>query len=209
MVRAAILVSGEGTLFQSVLDSKFFGELPELELVAVIATEANDNMLRRAVNANVEAFVVEPSNFPTRLSHSMAVSNKLKDMDIDLVILAEYGMPLGVISTQFRKRIIGVYPSLVPAFCEEGCDPVAEAITRGCRVTGATAFFADIDGHIGPIILQQTVDILESDTPESLGKRILEDAQWRLLPKAVTLFSTGRLEIHGDRVSILPEPADK
>ena len=209
MVRAAILTSGEGTLFQSVLDAMFFGEIPDFELVGVITTKENAYTARRAANAGVCLFTVEPEDFPTLLSYSMAISNKLKDMDIDLVILAGYGMPLGVISTQFRKRIIGVYPSLVPAFCTEGCDPVAEAITRGCKVTGATAFFADIDGHIGPIILQQTVDILESDTPESLGKRILEDAQWRLLPKAVTLFSKGRLEIHGDRVSILPEPTDK
>ena len=120
MVRAAILVSGNGMLLQSVLDAMYFGEIPDFELVAVICTDENAYAMRRAKNANVESIVVEPENFPTKFSYSMAISNKLKDMDIDLVIVADYDMPLGVISTQFRKRIIGVYPSLIPAFVN--CD---------------------------------------------------------------------------------------
>lgn len=202
MVRAAILVSGSGMLFQSVLDSVFFGEIPNFELVAVICTEENSYTMRRAKNANVEAFVVEPDDFPTKISYSMAISNKLKDMDIDLVILAGYDMPLGVVSTQFRKRIIGVYPSLIPAFVNCDDSPARAALERGCKITGATAFFADIDGNIGPIIAQQPVEIRQGDTPESLSKRIMEEAEWRLLPKAVMLFCEGRLEIHGDRVVI-------
>ena len=202
MVRAAILVSGGGTLFQSVLDSMYFGEIPDFQLVAVICTEANEYTLRRAKNAGVEAFVVEPEDFPTRLSYSMAISNKLKDMDIDLVIIAGYSMPLGVISAQFRKRIIGVYPALVPAFAGTGEDPVKAALDRGCKLTGATAYFADIDGNLGPIIAQQAVEIRPDDTPDTLSRRILEEAQWRLLPKAVKLFCENRLEIHGDTVVI-------
>ncbi len=205
MIRAAALVSGDGTLLQTVLDSMYFGEIPNFELSAVICTESDAYALRRARNSGVEAFVVEPSLFPTKLSYSMAVSNKLRDMDIDLVILAGYNMPLGVISTQFRKRIIGVYPSLIPAFvnCDEA--PERAALERGCRVTGATAFFADIDGNIGAIIAQQAVDILPNDTPESLARRILEDAEWKLLPRAIILYCQNRLEIHGDRVIIKGE----
>lgn len=202
MVRAAILVSGGGTLFQSVLDSMYFGEIPDFQLVAVICTEANEYTLRRAKNAGVEAFVVEPEDFPTRLSYSMAISNKLKDMDIDLVIIAGYSMPLGVISAQFRKRIIGVYPALIPAFSDAAEDPVKAALDRGCKLTGATAYFADIDGNLGPIIAQQAVEIRPDDTPDTLSRRILEEAQWRLLPKAVKLFCENRLEIHGDTVVI-------
>ena len=198
MIRAAALVSGDGALLQTVLDSMYFGEIPNFELCAVICTESDAYALRRARNSGVEAFVVEPSLFPTKLSYSMAVSNKLRDMDIDLVILAGYNMPLGVISTQFRKRIIGVYPSLIPA-------PERAALERGCRVTGATAFFADIDGNIGPIIAQQAVDIIPNDTPESLSRRIMEDAEWKLLPKAIILYCQNRLEIHGDRVIIKNE----
>lgn len=205
MVRAAILVSGNGTLFQSVLDSMYFGEIPDFELVAVICTEANAYTMRRAANANVEAIVVEPDNFPTKLSYSMAISNKLRDMDIDLVILAGYNMPLGVISTQFRKRIIGVYPALIPAFVNCDDSPVRAALERGCKVTGATAFFADIDGNIGPIIAQHAIDIHPDDTLESLKQRVVEEAEWKLLPKAIILFCQNRLEIHGERVIIKGE----
>ena len=173
MVRAAILVSGNGLLLQSVLDAMYFGEIPDFELVAVICTDENAYAMRRAKNANVESIVVEPENFPTKFSYSMAISNKLKDMDIDLVIVADYDMPLGVISTQFRKRIIGVYPSLIPAFVNCDDSPVRAAMERGCKVTGATAFFADIDGNIGPIIAQQAIDIDPEDTLQSLNQRIM------------------------------------
>ena len=204
MVRAAILVSGNGMLLQSVLDAMYFGEIPDFELVAVICTDENAYAMRRAKNANVESIVVEPENFPTKFSYSMAISNKLKDMDIDLVVLAGFNMPLGVISTQFRKRIIGVYPSLIPAFvnCDES--PARAALERGCRVTGATAYFADIDGNIGPIIAQQAVEIKPNDTPETLERRIMEEAEWKLLPRAIILYCQNRLEIHGERVVIKP-----
>ena len=180
MIRAAALVSGDGALLQTVLDSMYFGEIPNFELTAVICTESDAYALRRARNSGVEAFVVEPSLFPTKLSYSMAISNKLRDMDIDLVILAGYNMPLGVISTQFRKRIIGVYP-------------VSYTHLRAHET---------LDGNIGAIIAQQAVDILPNDTPESLSRRILEDAEWKLLPQAISLYCQGRLEIHGDRVVI-------
>ena len=205
MVRAAILVSGNGMLLQSALHAMYFGQIPDFELVAVICTDENAYAMRRAKNANVESIVVEPENFPTKFSYSMAISNKLKDMDIDLVIVADYDMPLGVISTQFRKRIIGVYPSLIPAFVNCDDSPVRAAMERGCKVTGATAFFADIDGNIGPIIAQQAIDIDPEDTLQSLNQRIMEEAAWKLLPKAVALFCQGRLEIHGERVVIKPE----
>lgn len=205
MIRAAVLVSGDGALLQTVLDSVYFGEIPNFELAAVICTDPDAYALRRTSSAGVQATIVEPSLFPTKLSYSMAISNKLRDMDIDLVILAGYSMPLGVISTQFRKRIIGVYPSLIPAFLNCGEDPVRAALERGCRVTGATVFFADIDGNIGPIISQQAVDILPNDTPEALSRRIMEEAEWKLLPKAIILYCQNRLEIHGDRVIIKGE----
>ena len=202
MIRAAVLVSGDGGKLQTILDSMYFGEIPNFELTAVICTEPDAYALRRAGNSGVQAFVVEPSLFPTKLSYSMAISNKLKDMDIDLVIVADYDMPLGVISTQFRKRIIGVYPSLIPAFVNCDDSPVRAAMERGCKVTGATAFFADIDGNIGPIIAQQAIDINPDDTLQSLNQRIMEEAAWKLLPKAVALFCQNRLEIHGERVII-------
>lgn len=202
MTRAAVLVSGDGALLQAILDSMYFGEIPDFRLCAVICSDEGAYAMRRAKNAGVEAFAVEPAMFPTRLSYSKAVCNKLMDMDIDLVILAGYDMPLGVISMQFRKRIIGVYPSLVPAFSDCEGSPVKAAIERGCRVTGATVYFADDDGNIGPIISQQAVDILPGDTAETLTQRITQEAAWKLLPSAVILYCRGMLEIRGDRVVI-------
>lgn len=202
MIRTAVLVSGNGVRLQSVLDSMYFGELPDFELTAVIMTEADQYALRRASNAGVPAYVVETSDFPTKLSYSMAISNKLRDMDIDLVVLAGYDMPLGVVATQFKSRIIGVYPSLVPAFTGKDDDPIRSALERGCKITGATAYFADIDGGIGSIIAQYPVAVKQDDDVDSLALRILEEAEWKLLPKAIGLYCGGKLEIHGERVII-------
>ena len=115
MVRAAVLASGDGDQLQAVLDAIYFKELPNIELVAVICPQRDAYAMKRALNAGVPAYVVDPDLFPTNTSHSMAVANKLKDMDIELVILAGYGRPLGVIPYQFKNRIIGSIPALYPA----------------------------------------------------------------------------------------------
>jgi len=202
MIKAAALVSGSGANLQAVLDSVYFNEIPDFELGAVICDEEGAYALTRAKNAGVPAYVVDPSDFPTPLSHSMAVSAKLRDMDIDLVFLAGYTMPLGVIANQFRNRVIGTYPALVPAF--ESCDgdPVRAALERGCKVSGSTAYFADADGRIGAVILQKAVDILPDDSVETLSRRIMEEAEWKILPRALILYCQDKLRIHGERVII-------
>ena len=201
MVRTAILVSGDGGLRQTSLDSMYFREIPNFELTAVICTEEDAYAMRRARNAKIPAFVVEPENFPTKLSYSMAIATKLKDMDIDLVVVAGYNMPLGAIASNFRNKVIGTFPALVPA-CERETDPVRAVLERGCKITGATAYFADVDGHVGPVILQQAVNILPNDTVATLSQRITEEAEWKLLPKAIILYCQNRLEIHGGRTVI-------
>lgn len=203
MIRAAALVSGDGSKLQSILDALYFSELPELELVAVISPEKDSNALKRAASFQIPTFVVDPELFPNMTSHSMAVANKLKDMDIDLVILAGYRLELGVIPFQYKNRIIGTYPSLIPAFADvpDG-DIFRAALERGIKITGATAYFADRDGTVGNIILQKAVDVLPGDTPEALARRILQEAEWILLPEAVSLYCQGRLSVHGSRVVI-------
>ena len=119
MVRAAALASGDGARLQAILDSMYFKEIPNFELVAVISPQRDAYAMKRALNAGVPAYVVDPELFPTMTSHSMAIANKLRDMDIELVILAGYDLPLGVVPYQFKNRIIGTCPSLYPAF--EGC----------------------------------------------------------------------------------------
>ncbi len=202
MVRAAILASGDGGRLQAILDAMYFKEIPNFDLVAVICPRREDYAMTRAANGGVPAYVVDPELFPNSTSHSMAVANKLRDMDIELVILAGYDQPLGVVPYQFRNHIIGTYPALAPAFEDVDEDVNRAVLERGVKVTGATAYFADGDGGVGGIILQKAIDVLPDDTPESLGRRVMEECEWKLLSRAVALYCGGRLEIHGKRVIV-------
>ena len=202
MVRAAALVSGDGARLQAILDSMYFKEIPNFELVAVISSARDVYAMKRALNAGVPAYVVDPELFPNATSHSMAVANKLKDMDIELVILAGYDQPLGVIPYQFKNRIIGTYPALYPAFEETEGDIQRAVLERGVKVTGATSYFADGDGRVGSIILQHAVEVQADDTPEALSRRVLEEGEWRILSQSVILYCSGKLKIHGNRVLI-------
>ena len=203
MIRAAALASGDGGKLQAILDALYFGELQNFELVAVISPEKDCRAMRRAVNAGVSAYVVDPDLFPTMTTHSMAVANKLKDMDIELVILADYDVSLGVIPYQFKNRIIGTYGALYPAFEDCEGDLSAAVLERGCKLTGATSFFADGDGRVGAIIDQRSVVVLPNDTPETLSRRVMEEAEWTLLTDAVKLFCAGKLAIQDNKVKII------
>ena len=205
MVRAAALVSGDGAKLQAILDSMYFKEIPDFELVAVISSEKDAYAMKRALNAGVPAYVVDPELFPNMTSHSMAVANKLKDMDIELVILAGYDMPLGVIPYQFKNHIIGTFPALYPAFEDAEGDVQRAVLERGVKITGATAYFADADGRVGGIILQRAIEVMPDDTPDSLRRRVLEDAEWKLLSQAVSLYCANRLSIRGNCVIIEAE----
>lgn len=195
-------MSGDGAKLQAILDSMYFKEIGNFELVAVISPEKDVYAMKRALNAGVPAYVVDPELFPTMTSHSMAIANKLKDMDIDLVILAGYDRPLGVVPYQFKNRIIGTYPALYPAFADVEGDPCRAALERGVKVSGATAYFADGEGGIGGIILQKAVNVSPDDTAETLRQRIMEEGEWKILSQAVSLYCAGRLAIHGNRIII-------
>ena len=202
MVRAAALVSGDGAKLQAILDSMYFKEIPDFELVAVISSAKDVYAMKRALNAGVPAYVVDPELFPNSTSHSMAIANKLRDMDIELVILAGYDLPLGVVPYQFKNRIIGTFPALYPAFEDTEGDIQRAVLERGVKVTGATAYFADADGRVRSIILQRAVEVKPDDTPETLGRRVLEEAEWRILSQAVGLYCAGKLSVRGNRVLI-------
>ena len=191
MIRSAVLVSGKGTKLQSLLDSVFFGEIPELQLVAVISSDAGAYALKRARNAGIETVVVEPSVFPNDTSYDMAIRNKLKDMDIELVINAGFYPGIGrETAKSFRGKVIAVQPSLVPAFETLRGDAVHEAVlARGLKVTGATVHFVNEIPDGGKILLQKAVDILPTDTAETLQRRVMEQAEWVLLPKAVEMVA--------------------
>lgn len=202
MIRAAALASGDGVKLQAILDSVYFKEIPNFELVAVICPQKDAYAMKRAISAKVPAYVVDPELFPTMTSHSMAVANKLRDMDIELVILAGYDLPLGVIPYQFKNRMIGTYPALFPAFEEHEGDIHRAVLERGVKITGATAYFADGDGRVGGIISQKAVDVLPGDDTASLSRRVTEEAEWKILTEAVKLYCQGKLSVRGNRVVI-------
>lgn len=207
MIRGAVLVSGNGTKFQSLLDSIFFGEIPELSIVAVISSDPTAYALTRAKNAEIESVVVEPDMFPNDSSYDMAIRNKLKDMDIEFVILAGFQPGVGRETAKaFRNRIIAVHPSLVPSFAELHGLAVHEAVLQqGLKITGATAYLVSETGGIGPVLLQAAVPVQEDDDAMTLQRRVLMDAEWKLLPEAVKLWCAGKFELHGGRARLLPE----
>ena len=125
-------------------------------------------------------------------------------MDIELVILAGYDVPLGVIPYQFKNRVIGTVPALYPAFHDSEGDPVALTLDSGLKVAGATAYFSDGDGRVGAVILQRSLEVLPEDTVSTLSARLMEECEWPLLSEAVSLFCAGRLSVRGRRVEIKP-----
>ena len=204
MVRAAALVAGDETRLRALLDSVYFKEIPNFELAAVISCEKNSAAMRRATSSGIPAFMVDPDLFPTNDSYTLAVSNKLSDMDIDLVILAGWTLPLGIIAYKYKNRTIGTFPSLIPAFQTENV--FRSILERGVKITGATAYFADEEGNVGNIILQKAVDVAQNDTPETLALRVFDEGEKIILPLAIGLFCSGRLGLHGRRVVITEVP---
>lgn len=209
MVKTAILVSGGGTNLQAILDSHLFGNLPNCELTAVISSNPNAYALQRAQMAKVPTYVVDVSVFPNRQSFCSALLDKLRDLDIELVVLAGFLYVLSpAIVSEYSSRMINIHPSLIPAFCGDGYYGLRvhqEALAYGAKISGATAHFVTEECDAGPIILQKAVDILEGDTPKTLQRRIMEEAEWKILPEAIRLYCQGRLSVDGRIVHIAPE----
>ncbi len=208
VVKTVILVSGGGTNLQAIMDAHLFGEIPNCELTAVISSDPEAYALIRAKSANLPTYVVDRSLFPNEQSFNTAVEQKLQDLDAELVVLAGYVHPLGAGTLKaYENRIVNVYPSLLPAFGE--CDgntmePYEQAIRAGVKLSGATAYFVT-GGQTGPIILQQAVEVWEGDTPKTLQRRIMEEGEWKLLPKAVALYCQGQLRVADGAVHVTGE----
>ena len=211
MVKTAILVSGGGTNLQAVIDSHLFGEIPNCELTAVISSNPNAYALERARMSNVPAYVVDVNLFPNRTTFCRALLDKLQDLSIDLVVLAGFLYVLDApLVSRFKNRIINIHPALIPSFCGDGCyglEVHRRALAYGVKISGATAHFVTEECDAGPIILQKAVPIEEGDTPQTLQRRIMEQAEWRILPEAIRLYCQGRLSVEGRIVHILPEAA--
>ena len=209
MVKTAVLVSGGGTNLQAILDSHLFGDLPNCELTAVISSNPDAYALQRAQMAKVPTYVVDVSVFPNRQSFCNAILDKLRDLDIELVVLAGFLYVLSpAIVKEYSNRMINIHPSLIPAFCGDGYYGLRvheEALAYGAKISGATAHFVTEECDAGPIILQKPVLIQEGDTPKTLQRRIMEEAEWKILPEAIKLYCQGRLSVDGRIVHIAPE----
>ena len=206
MVRTAVLVSGNGTNLQSIINAINFGRIKNCELAAVISSRPDAYALERAKSADIPSFVIDYKHFPNREGFNEAIYKKLKSLDIELVVLAGFLVVLGAsVVEAFENRIINIHPSLVPSFCGEGLYGLRvhqAALNYGVKLSGATAHFATAQADMGPVISQRAIEIHEDDTAESLQKRIMEEVEWNILPEAISLYCEDRLQVAGRIVHI-------
>lgn len=207
--RIAVLVSGGGTNLQALIDAQGRGELGGGQICAVVASKPGVYALERAAQASIPSYVVAQKDYPSSQAFTIALVDQLRALDIDLVVLAGFLVILtGEMVRAFPNAILNVHPALIPAFSGEGCYGLhvhEKALEYGVKVTGATVHFVSEECDGGPIVLQKAVDILEGDTPEVLQRRVMEQAEWIILPQAVSLFCQGRLRVEGRTVRILPQ----
>ena len=204
--KIAVLVSGGGTNLQALIDAQSRNELGGGEIAAVIATKPGAYALERAAKAGIPGYVLPRKEYANNQAYTVAMVEKLKELGIDLVVLAG----CMIIFTEelvktYPNAIINVHPALIPSFCGEGYYGlrVHEAALRyGVKLSGATVHFVSEECDGGPIIAQKSVAVREDDTPETLQKRIMEQAEWKLLPEAVALFCQGRITVDGRKVII-------
>ena len=206
MLRLAVLVSGGGTNLQAIMDSIQNGTITNAEIVTVISNNAGAYALERAKAYGAESLLLSPKDFDTREEFNQKLLETLKERDIDLVVLAGYlvVVPPCVIQ-EYENRIINIHPSLIPSFCGTGCYGLhvhEKALARGVKVSGATVNFVDEGTDTGPIILQKPVMVQQGDTPEILQKRIMEEAEWVIMPKAIDLIANGKVHVDGRTVTI-------
>lgn len=209
MLRIGVLVSGGGTNLQAILDKMEQGGLPDCRIVTVVSSRRNAGALARAEKYHIPAVCISRRDFNTLEEYDQALASHMSGCEVDLVVMAGFLSILGTgFISCFRGRIINIHPALIPSFCGKGyygLIPHQKALEYGVKVTGATVHFVDEETDAGPIIAQKAVDVLEEDTPEILQRRVMEQAEWKLLPEAIRLFAEGRLVIEGRKVKILPE----
>nr|WP_242968969.1 phosphoribosylglycinamide formyltransferase [Marasmitruncus massiliensis] len=196
--RVVVLVSGGGTNLQALIDAQDRGEIKNGEIVGVISSREDVFALERAKKAGIPAVVLSRRSFSSREDYDSALLAELRKLQADLVVLAGFLCILGETVVQaYDRRIINVHPSLIPSFCGDGFYGLKvheEALRYGVKVTGATVHFVDQVTDGGQIILQKAVPVEEGDTPETLQKRVMEQAEWELLPRAVSLFCEGKIK---------------
>ena len=205
-MKIAVLVSGGGTNLQAIIDAIENKTITNTEICLVYSNNPNAYALERAKKAGIKSVCKSPKEFENREDFNKALLQILKDADPDLIVLAGclVVIPEEVVKA-FEGRIINIHPSLIPSFCGTGYYGLKvheKALERGVRVSGATVHFVDEGTDTGPIILQKPVMIRQDDTPEVLQKRIMEQAEWKILPMAIDLIANNRVQIRGNKVFI-------
>ena len=206
--RIAVLVSGGGTNLQALIDAQGRGEIVNGEISIVISSAPEVYALERAKNAGIPSCVLDRKKYPSSQAMTVALVDKLKFLSIDVVVMAGF---MTIVTHElfevYNNAVINIHPALIPSFCGKGAYGLhvhEQALAYGVKVSGATVHFVNEECDGGPIILQKAVDVLPDDTPETLQRRIMEQCEWKLLPRAVSLFCQDRLRVEGRTVRILP-----
>ena len=193
MLKIVVCVSGGGTNLQAIIDSINSGKLQNTEIVGVISNNPNAYALERAKNAGIKGICVSPKSFADREEFNKAFLDALNDFNPDLVVLAGFLVVIPkIVIEAYRGRIINIHPSLIPSFCGTGYYGLKvheAALARGVKITGATVHYVDEGTDTGPIIMQKAVEVLEGDTPEILQRRVMEQAEWIILPESIGLIA--------------------
>ena len=199
MLKMAVLVSGGGTNLQAIMDKIDDGSITNAEISVVISNNPNAYALERAKKHGIEARCISPKNFESRAAFNEALLAAIQSYEVDLVVLAGCLVVIPEIMVKaYPNRIINIHPALIPAFCGTGYYglKVHEAVLeRGAKVTGATVHFVDEGTDTGPIILQKAVEVQEGDTPEVLQRRVMEKAEWEIMPKAIDLIANNKIHV--------------
>ena len=199
MLRVVVLVSGGGTNLQAIIDAIAAGKVKNAQIVGVISNNKTVKSLERAQNAGIPAVCVSPKDYESREVFNDALLAKVKEFTPDLIVLAGFlvAVPAEMIEA-FPNQIINIHPSLIPAFCGVGFYGLhvhEGVLARGAKVTGATVHFVDNGMDTGPIILQKAVEVQQGDTAKSLQQRVMEEAEWKILPQAIDLIAQGRVTV--------------
>ena len=207
MLKLLVCVSGGGTNLQAILDAVDSGKISNARVEAVISNNAGAYALKRAEAKGILACCISPKQYESREAFNRALTQKALELSPDLIVLAGFlvAVPEEMIRA-FENRIINIHPSLIPSFCGVGYYGlhVHEAVlARGVKVTGATVHFVDCGMDTGPILLQKAVEVRQDDTPETLQARVMEQAEWQILPKAIDLIAGGRVTIEEGKAKIL------
>ncbi len=209
MLRVAVLVSGGGTNLQAMIDALVERKITNTEIVAVISNNQKAYALERAENNGIENCCIDPKCYEDKVLFSQAMVVYLNNLKVDLVVLAGYLVVLEESFIKaFRNRIVNIHPSLIPAFCGKGYYGLKvheAALERGVKLVGATVHFVDEGTDTGPIIAQKSVEVQEGDTAEILQRRVMEEAEWLLLPQAIDWIANSKVIVEGNIVRILKD----